>query len=157
MTSSELHQRSTVRQITRAHPLALVGLGGASGSLARHGVVSTPLDPSVAVFILNVIGSLALGAPTAWLQHSNSPFHGTSGEARVHWLSLLGLGFCGGLTTFSTHMVDVAQRLDSSSTTSALISLLATAGVATAAAGAGYEAARRAIGPINTLRPRAER
>ncbi len=157
MASGEPLERSTAPQITRVHPLLLVGLGGAAGSLARHGVVSTPLDPSVAVFILNVLGSLALGALTAWLQHGDTRFHGTTGGARVHLSSLLGLGFCGGLTTFSTHMVDVAQRLDSSSWASALLSLLATAGFATAAAGAGYEAARRVFGPTNSLRPGAKR
>jgi len=129
------------------HPLALVGLGGAVGSVARHIVVSGPADPSIAVFLLNVVGSLALGSITAWLQHARSSLHGDAGEAKPHWAALLGLGLCGGLTTFSTHMVDVAQRLDSSETETALLSLFGTAAAAIAAAAVGYELTRRATQP----------
>jgi len=131
----------------RAHPLLLVALGGATGSLVRHGVTSTTLRESIAIFLLNVVGSLALGAMAAWLQHAESPLLGVAREASGHWAALLGLGFCGGLTTFSTHMVDVAQRLDSSSWTGALLSLLGTTAVAIAAAGIGYEAVRRTVQP----------
>lgn len=145
MTSGQLHPAPRV--ITRTHPLALVGLGGALGSLLRHGVTSTQLEPSIAVFLLNVAGSLVLGSITAWLQHSDSPLHGNAGEAREHWAALLGLGLCGGLTTFSTHMVDVAERLDGSSSTAAMVSLLGTAVVAIVAAGGGYELTRRTVRP----------
>lgn len=121
----------------------LVGVGGALGSLVRHGMTSTQLNTSVAVLVLNVAGSFALGSITAWLHHAKSAWHGTAGEARDRWAALLGLGFCGGLTTFSTHMVDVAQRLDSSSMVSAVVSLLVTALLAVAAAAIGYELTRR--------------
>ncbi len=141
MTSGRL--RPSADAITRAHPLILVGLGGALGSLVRHGVTSIQLNASVAVLVLNVAGSLALGSITAWLQHSGSPLHGNAGEARDHWAALIGLGLCGGLTTFSTHMVDVAQRLDSSSLSTALVSLVSTAVLAIAAAATGYELTKR--------------
>lgn len=147
MATGDFTRRSPVPQIARVQPLVLVGLGGATGSLVRHGVVSTALDPTLAVFLLNVAGSLILGALTAWLQHAGSPWHGPAGEAKRHWSSLLGLGFCGGLTTFSTHMVDVATRLDGThrinSASSALVSLFGVAGVAIAAAVLGYEGTRR--------------
>jgi len=147
MTSGRLPAPSVASRIVSVHPLALVGLGGAVGSVARHIVVSGPADPSIAVLLLNVVGSLALGSITAWLQHARSSLHGDAGEAKPHWAALLGLGVCGGLTTFSTYMVDVAQQLDSSGVETALLSLLGTAVAAIAAAAAGYELTRRATHP----------
>lgn len=142
MSPIELRQRPS---FGRVHPLLLVVIGGGVGSLARHSVVSIHSDPVTAVFLLNIAGSLLLGSLTAWTQHSASTLHGPDGELRGHWSALLGLGFCGGLTTFSTHMVDVAQRLNSSAPSSAVIPLVATTAMAIMAAGAGYEGTRRQI------------
>lgn len=136
---------SSAAHLATVHPLLLVGAGGAAGSLLRHGVISLPVDPSIAVLVLNVVGSLALGSITAWLQHAASPLHGVAGRARDHWSALLGLGLCGGLTTFSTHMVDVAQRLDDASAGTAVVSLIGTAVLAVLAAAVGYESIRRAV------------
>lgn len=143
----EPHNAPDSSMNARARRLLLVGLGGAAGSLVRHGVVSTSLNPTISVFVLNITGSLALGVLTGWLQHNHAPQLGTGDRFQSRWSSLLGFGFCGGLTTFSTHMVDVAQRLNSSSTSSAVVSLLGTTIVAVAAAAAGYQAARRSFEP----------
>lgn len=133
--------------LSRVHPLVLVILGGGLGSLARHGAISIHSDPIAAVFLLNIVGSLLLGSLTAWTQHSASTLLGANGALRGHWSGLLGLGFCGGLTTFSTHMVNVAQRLDASGFGAAAIPLLSTAAMAIMAAGIGYQATRQRIGP----------
>lgn len=141
--SSLPQSRSAVARVQSVHPFLLIGIGGALGSLARHGVLSAATNDSATVFALNIVGSFALGALTAWLQHSRSALLGSAGEAREHWAAFLGVGLCGGLTTFSTHMVDVAQRLDASAFGEALFSLIGTAAVAIASAGVGYELVRR--------------
>lgn len=122
-----------------APSLGLVAIGGGIGSLARHGAVSTELvGPTVSVFVLNVAGSLLLGALGAWWRRS--PIHGAESRPVLDttgWTALLGTGFCGGLTTFSTHMVDVAGRLDTAPFHAAW-SLAATAATAVAAAASGF-------------------
>ncbi len=82
----------------------LVGLGGATGSMARYGIgyaiskyLHNPLYP-VATFSINIIGSLIIGilfglsSRSQWLQ--------------VTGMYLLASGFCGGFTTFSTFALD---------------------------------------------------
>jgi fluoride exporter len=74
--------------------LALVMVGGAVGAIARYltdRAVQARLDPVFpwGTFIANVAGSLVLGA--------------VSGLAAATWLGhLVGIGFCGALTTYST-------------------------------------------------------
>lgn len=143
MSPIEHHQRPL---FSRVHPFLLVIIGGGIGSLARHGVISIHSDPTVAVFLVNIVGSVLLGSLTAWTQHSGSTLLGADGELRAHWSGLLGLGFCGGLTTFSTHMVDVAQRLDASGPGAAAIPLISTTAMAIVAAGIGYQTTRQRIG-----------
>jgi fluoride exporter len=85
-------------------PLAWVGVGvfGALGALARYrlaGTVTTRLstDFPAGTFVVNMTGGFALGLLT-----------GLSSNADL--LFVLGTGFLGGYTTFSTWMVE-AQRL----------------------------------------------
>lgn len=88
---------------TFLHPL-LVALGGALGALSRYGLgllasrlaghfVSFPLM----TLLINVGGSFALGLLTALVGRGVLP-----PEARL----LLGVGFLGAYTTFSTFSVD---------------------------------------------------
>lgn len=128
---------------TVARTFALVGAGGAIGSLLRHGALSTSVDPSVMVVVLNVLGSLALGGLTAWIQHDHAA-PPTGLPSREQWVLLLGLGACGGLTTFSTHMVDVAERLGSTPGAAAL-SLAGTALLAVSAASIGFGVLRSVL------------
>jgi fluoride exporter len=79
-----------------------VGLLGAAGALARFGVGATvtarrPGDFPLGTFVVNLSGGLVLGLLTGL---------SVGGDA----LLLLGTGFLGGYTTFSTWMVE-AQRL----------------------------------------------
>ena len=79
-----------------------VALGGAIGAMARYGVsIALPVDPHGgmpwATLSVNMTGSLLLAIVGAVLLRGRD--HGT--------LSLLiGTGFCGALTTFSTFAVE---------------------------------------------------
>lgn len=64
-------------------------LGGAAGALARAGLAET-LPAPWATFLANIAGTALL----AWLVKKNVARH------------LLGTGFCGALTTFSTFQVE---------------------------------------------------
>lgn len=83
-----------------AHPALLVGVGGAAGSIARY-YVGQWLNPSEpgrvpwGTFAVNASGSLVLGL-LALLVLERLP------ESYRPLYILLGVGFCGGFTTFST-------------------------------------------------------
>ena len=80
--------------------LGSVFIGGVAGALARAGVAEAlPHDPGHwpwATLLVNVAGAFVLGAVAA---------HGAR-------RALLGQGFCGALTTFSTFQLELLQMLD---------------------------------------------
>jgi CrcB protein len=85
-------------------PLAWIGVGvfGAAGAYARFAVAAAvtarqPGDFPWGTFVVNLTGGFALGVLTG---------AGVTGDA----IFVLGTGFMGGYTTFSTWMVE-AQRL----------------------------------------------
>ena len=87
------------------HPrrLLLVAVGGAVGATARWAVPdlgSEHLRPSL--MLVNLVGSLVLGIALALPAEAGPRRHGLLHDA-------VGIGFCGGLTTFSTLSVEVAQ------------------------------------------------
>jgi fluoride exporter len=83
------------------HPLVLVTVGGAVGSLLRY-VVGRWVDARLTVgglpwgtFVVNVVGSFVLGVLALWvLERLPANYRGL--------YLLFGTGFCGGFTTFST-------------------------------------------------------
>jgi CrcB protein len=112
--------------------LGLVALGGALGTLARYwvGVVTHARPGSFPwpTFLINVTGSLALGFVVARLGH-------------VRWARpLLGIGFLGGFTTFSTFAVETDLLVADGHVVVAVLY------VATSVAG-GVAAARLAMRP----------
>ena len=83
-----------------------VAVGGALGATCRWLAVEAGGHPRFPwpVLIVNVVGSLALGVVLA--AESGHPL------ARVALHDLGAIGFCGGLTTFSTFAVEVVDLID---------------------------------------------
>lgn len=79
-------------------PAHLVGTGGALGAIARHWVYRTITweDLPAATLTVNVLGSFLFGLLV---------FAGVSEST----LQLLGIGFCGSFTTFSSFSVETVQ------------------------------------------------
>ena len=79
--------------------LLLVALGGAVGSVLRYLAASrTDSDAfPTGTLVVNVAGSFLLGAFSAMVLDD-------------HVMALLGVGFCGGLTTYSAFAVGTYRR-----------------------------------------------
>lgn len=85
-----------------------VAVGGAIGSVLRHGVnhaaarwIGTGFPWGT--FIVNVVGCFLMGVVAAvFVQRAH---------ASPEWRALLATGFLGGLTTFSAFSLDLAQLL----------------------------------------------
>ena len=89
-------------------PWLYVALGGAAGSLLRYGAGQAlgPARPGAFpwhTFAVNVAGSLLLGAIVALVPRDDPH----------HLRALLAVGFCGGLTTFSTFGYETVSLLQS--------------------------------------------
>jgi CrcB protein len=111
---------------------AAVIAGGAAGTLARAGLAEAiPVHPGAwpwATFVANILGSLILG----WVV-----------VARQRWRPLVGTGFCGALTTFSTFQVQLVELGDDGHVPLAVLYLTVSVVVGLAAAHAGARLARR--------------
>lgn len=93
----------------------LLALGGGTGANARywlgalvraaHGTTTFPW----ATFAINVGGSVVLGFVAAFFLHHPD-------EPRRNWYLLLGTGFCGGFTTFSTFSLEALELLQTGRT-----------------------------------------
>lgn len=92
------------------HPVMLLAVGGGAGTNARYwlGRFVARLQGEVefpwATFGINVLGSVLLGfVSAAYLNHPD--------PARRNWYLLLGAGFCGGFTTFSTFSFETLKLI----------------------------------------------
>ena len=94
----------------RPDPRTLVAiyLGGAAGALLRVwlGVTfaTTPGDWPWTTFVINITGSFVLGYVATRLQERL--------PQSTYLRPLLGTGFCGAYTTFSTMQVEILRMLD---------------------------------------------
>jgi CrcB protein len=96
-----------------AHPqiggleLAMVGAGGAIGALGRVGLAQAwPTAAGSwpwATLAVNILGAFLLGSLMSGLRH---------GPISIPTYRLLGTGFCGALTTFSTMQLELLAMLD---------------------------------------------
>jgi CrcB protein len=94
------------------HPVVLLTVGGAVGTNARywlgvfvaHRCSNLLTDPflrgPLAIFLINVSGSLLLGLFVVPLR-----------ERLPSWWIVLGVGFCGGYTTFSSFALDTVELI----------------------------------------------
>jgi CrcB protein len=118
---------------------AAVSLGGMGGATLRWAVLNVwPVNGPVfpwPVMIINIVGSVILGMALA--------------EEWVHprWKLIMGdgvgVGFCGGLTTFSTFAVEVSMMGKAGNGASAVVYVLASVMLAVAGVFAGASLLRR--------------
>src|SRR6187455_2538435 len=110
-----------------------VAVGGTLGVLARYGIGRATLHHEALLWStvgINVVGSFLLGLLVA-----------------EHWFGRdlregLGVGFLGGLTTFSTFSVQAVLEVDGGRPETALLYVLASVLGGIAAAAAGYALGR---------------
>jgi fluoride exporter len=110
--------------------LVLAGGAGAATRLVIDGAVRARWTTSLpwATIVINVTGSLALGVLTGLvLRQSASP------DLRM----ILGTGFCGGYTTFSTASFETVRLVQQGRVTGALLNGLGTAVLGVGAAAVG--------------------
>ena len=125
----------------RAWILLAVALGGALGTVARYELaLAEPVGSGRfpwATFVANVVGSLILGVALATLLDP-------SPAARV-LRPFVAVGFCGGLTTFSTWMVESMLLMRAGDTAVAVVYLIVSLGAGLAAVGAAVLLTRRTM------------
>jgi CrcB protein len=113
---------------------AAVMVGGAAGTLARAGLYEAlPVTAGHfpwATLIVNVAGSMLLG----WL---------VAAVASGLWRPLVGTGFCGALTTFSTVQVQLVELADDGYAGLAALYLVISVATGLSAAILGARLARR--------------
>lgn len=113
-----------------------VAIGGAAGAGVRWAVATSVAVSGFPwpVFVLNVAGSVVLGVLLAeeW----------THPRARVLLHDLGGIGFCGGLTTFSTFSVEAVDLLRDGDAWTATVYVVASVAAAVAGVLAGAGALR---------------
>ena len=98
------------------HPIFLVGLGGAFGSVMRYGLstwlgqIASHLQFPIATTAINIVGSLLLGCIAGSVSDRNQSAY-----------LVLGVGFCGGFTTFSTLSLELVEHLQQGKVAVALL------------------------------------
>jgi fluoride exporter len=115
--------------------LALVGCGAVPGAWLRwqSGVHLGPVlgGSAVSDLLVNLVGSLILG------------FLAGPMPRRPSLLLLLGIGFCGCLTTFSSWMLDVVKLLQAGQPVFGLLLIVVSLALGLACAAAGFQLSRR--------------
>jgi CrcB protein len=118
--------------------IAAILVGGAAGTLARAGLGELlPHRPDAwpwATFLVNIAGAFILGWLLTRLAERTAPSR--------YWRFLLGTGFCGALTTFSTFQVETFRFVQDGRAALAIGYPLASIAAGMALAVAGVMAAR---------------
>ena len=100
--------------------------GGAAGATLRWGIGEVGWSTATTLLVVNTVGCLVLGAVIAEWSDRDHP-------ARL----ALGVGVCGGLTTFSGLAVELALRLDDGDLTGVVLLTTASIGFGVLALGIG--------------------
>ena len=113
------------------HPIFLVGIGGALGSIARYlsGVLVGRLWQSsfpLATMLVNIAGSLIMGLFIGWLARTTPTWQA---DARLFFA----VGVLGGFTTLSSFSLDTVVLLERGETAAAAIYVLVSIVVSVAA------------------------
>ena len=118
---------------------AAIMLGGAAGALARAGVAEALVHEAGqlpwSTFLVNLAGTILLAWMTTRLTEMVAPTR--------FWRFLLGTGFCGALTTFSTFQVETIRLARDSGAALAGSYALASLGAGMVLAAAATVVARR--------------
>jgi CrcB protein len=123
----------------------LIGIGGALGSLARHGVNQWMQSRwlttfPVGIFVVNVLGSIAIGAVAGV---AASGRWNVSVEART----FLMVGVLGGFTTFSSFSLDTLTLIRGGQLGYAIWNVVGQVVLSLLAAAAGYQATLLVLSP----------
>lgn len=121
--------------------LLLIGMGGALGAMARHGVNMAAFrllgpDWPWGTFAVNVLGGFLIGVLVGWLAHAGRP---DATELRY----VLGVGFLGAFTTMSAFSLDVVLMWERRELVSASLYAGSTVFASVAAVVAGLLVMRR--------------
>ena len=110
--------------------LALAGGLGAAARFALDGELRArrPSEFPWPILVVNVLGSFLLGFLTGLVLDG----------ADERWHLVLGVGFCGGFTTFSTAMVDTVRLAERGAVRSATLNLVGTLATTVLAAAFGW-------------------
>jgi fluoride exporter len=126
-----------VSQAWHANRAAAVAVGGAMGATVRWAVLTTAPSSSFPwpLLLLNGTGSILLGLLLAseW----------SRARARLLLHDLGGIGFCGGLTTFSTFSLEVVALIRDGAVPTALLYVVASVASALLGVALGAAALRR--------------
>ncbi len=139
--------------------LLCIGAGGALGALSRFGVVElvrvhTRWPGWSAILIVNLLGAALVGAGYAFVAEGEAAAALVGGQPAAeavvllewHWIGAFALtGYCGGLTTFSTLAFDVVLLFQKRRPVPAVVNLVLSLSLGTAAVVAGIAGARAAM------------
>ena len=119
----------------------LVFLGGGMGSISRYLVGMGALrglgmNWPYGTFMANVLGGFAMGFLASWLAHRG-------GADQERWRLLLGVGFLGGFTTFSSFSLETMLMIERRTYGQAAAYVAASVALSVAALFFGLLAARR--------------